>query len=142
MIKYETNGLANICSHLVDTSINHCVFCEKESIIFLDNDQSVFFDCDETLILWDRKDSDLTIEGIPVKIHERHVEELKKFKARGQLVVVWSSGGSKWARTVVETLGLRNHVDVVMAKPKWVFDDMPANKILPEILYVEDVKDE
>ena len=98
----------------------------------------VFIDVDDTLVIWDWKDispdgiglitvsdpvSGFTQQLLP---HERHINLLKQFKARGHTVVVWSQGGYSWADTVVKALGLEELVDVVMSKPDWYIDDIPA----------------
>jgi hypothetical protein len=43
---------------------------------------------------------------------------------------VWSAGGHEWAEKAVRMLGIEEYVDVVMSKPAWWIDDLPANKIL------------
>lgn len=46
----------------------------------------------------------------------------------GQIVIVWSAGGYKWAESVVKSLGLSLFVDVAMSKPTWYYDDIPCQK--------------
>ena len=92
------------------------------------NDQIVEFDVDDTLIIWDHPNPDYQIEGIPCKIHTKHVEAIKRFHARNQYVVVWSDGGWEWALRVVTDLGLLDHVNEVRSKSKWHFDDKPQSE--------------
>lgn len=99
-------------------------------------EMTIFFDVDDTLIFWDENPTqpfDGCIEmvcphdGMKTyhRIHERHVSFLKKQKAKGYTVIVWSASGTKWAEAVINKLGLNDYVDFVMSKPiKWV-DDMP-----------------
>lgn len=105
------------------------------------SEMSIFFDVDDTLIMWDDKchiggdeytsltcphDGRITFH----KVHYRHIEFLKKQKAKGYTVVVWSASGTKWAEMVVKELNLETYVDFVTSKPlKWV-DDMPNPKHL------------
>lgn len=91
------------------------------------NDHIIGFDVDDTLVMWDLPDTDLRVGGYPVKVHKEHVEAIKKAKARGHFVIVWSQGGQEWANEVVRTLQLQDYVDLVMCKPKWIFDDLPAD---------------
>lgn len=114
------------------------------------SEHSIFFDIDDTIIMW----SDtfrLPFDGA-VKIvcphdgqvsyhrpHKRHIEFLKKQKAKGMTVVVWSAGGVGWAAEVVRTLGLEEYVDIVVSKPDKYVDDLvnPA-QILGTRLYLEE----
>lgn len=106
------------------------------------NENTVFFDVDETLILhqdnnleddiFTIKDED-TNEYLPVKRHYRHIGYLKKSKARGRFVVVWSANGHKWAETVVKALGLKKYVDLCMTKPTVYFDDVDANTFMSRV---------
>jgi hypothetical protein len=57
---------------------------------------------------------------------------MKKHKARGHKIVVWSAGGWEWAKSVVETLELTEIVDLVMSKPAWFYDDIPSSSFMPE----------
>lgn len=102
---------------------------------------TVFFDVDDTLVLWNPPSSEeekcitITTEaGYKVWClpHFKHIEAIKEHKARGHFVVVWSQGGADWAEKVVDALELRNLVDVVICKPSWFYDDLPANVFMPE----------
>ena len=96
-------------------------------------------DVDDTLIMWHIPqgydgplvETDLDgfkDSGIP-NIHA--IEHLKKMKARGYAVIVWSAGGSEWADAVVRALQLEDFVDVVMPKIDFHLDDVadPTDKI-------------
>lgn len=102
------------------------------------NDSTVFFDCDDTLIMWNhnRDESKLvpvTSNGITelLRPHYKHIEQLKKHKFRGHTVVVWSAGGVEWATAVVKSLKLEKYVDLVIAKPRWYYDDLQPQEFLP-----------
>lgn len=65
-----------------------------------------------------------------------HIALLKQFKAQGKYIVVWSQGGYKWAEAVVDALGLRSEVDLIMTKPEYYVDDLPASE-WTERLYID-----
>jgi hypothetical protein len=100
----------------------------------IENENMVCIDVDDTLVIWNIPAG---YEGKSILFnnfgyaewllpHEHHIKLLKQFKARGQFVVVWSQGGYQWAREVVKALKLEDYVDLVMSKPKWIIDDLPA----------------
>lgn len=98
----------------------------------LENDNVVCFDVDETLVIWNWPQSlvDKTFVfdnfGAAERLlpHDKHIKLMKDFKVRGHKVIVWSQGGYAWAREVVKKLELESYVDFVMAKPKWLIDDV------------------
>lgn len=108
----------------------------------VDNDHVVMFDVDDTLImwLWDQFErQQLDAEGALVDIkmhghvtcvkpHKQHIELLKKYKAKGKFIIVWSASGYEWAHEVIKTLGLESHVDLVLTKPRKYIDDLDANE--------------
>lgn len=96
-------------------------------------------DVDDTLIMWtipqdyqgelvETNVAGITDKGIP---NMPAINHLKKMKARGYAVVVWSAGGSEWAESVVKALKLEEYVDLVMPKIDFHLDDNsdPADKI-------------
>lgn len=103
-------------------------------------DNSIFFDVDETLVLWsfpaDRHEETLLIDnwGYLTRLlpHKTHINQLIKHKNAGHSIVVWSQGGVNWATNVVKALKLEEYVDVVMCKPFWFYDDLPATAFMPE----------
>ena len=103
-----------------------------------------YFDVDDTLVMWEPIDpeSESTEEAIVFKDpnnnsnvylrpHRKHIRLLKRHALSGHKIVVWSAGGSDWAESVVKTLGLENYVTLVVSKPTWYYDDLPANEFLP-----------
>ena len=114
------------------------------------NDKIVFSDVDETLILYDGikywEPNEGAIEIIHpldnsvyyVIPHKEHIALLKKYKAQGYTVIVWSAQGYEWATTVVDTLGLRdNPVDICMSKALKFMDDLQASEgILGTRVYI------
>lgn len=100
-----------------------------------ENDNVVCFDVDDTLVMWswpeEFNSQVVTFNnfGFPANLvpHQKHIELLKQFKARGHYVIVWSQGGWEWAQEVVRLLGLEGFVDEVKTKPKWIVDDLPAS---------------
>jgi FMN phosphatase YigB (HAD superfamily) len=110
--------------------------------------KTVYFDVDETLILWEWRifsddsshlvcitdpDSGVSEYGLP---HNRHIDLMRQFKARGHTVVVWSAGGYDWAHRAVVALGIEAMVDVVMSKPDWYVDDIPASAYMKKPIYL------
>ncbi len=95
----------------------------------IENEDIVCFDVDDTLILWNRPDSDLVVGDSSYKIHKKHIQSMKRFHSRGQFVIVWSKGGAKWAKKAVKLLGIEKYVNLVMAKPSWCFDDQPLSEL-------------
>lgn len=87
---------------------------------------TVYFDVDETLVMWVENEN----RFVP---NEKHILALKRHHLRGHTVVVWSAGGSTWAQGVVEGLGIEEHVDYVLSKPHWYYDDLTVDKFMPEM---------
>ena len=110
----------------------------------------ITFDCDDTLIMWDEdftiyKKGDVEIEcphdGHVTyhRPHKRHIGFLKKQKAKGYTVVVWSAGGTAWAEAVVKALNIQEYVDIVMSKPiKWVDDLTDPAQVLGTHVYLSE----
>lgn len=109
----------------------------------------VMFDVDDTLVIWDWKS--INSDGIGlveitnpdgncselVMPHNRHIQLLRQFKARGHTVVVWSQGGHAWAESVCKTLGIDSLVDICMDKPNWYVDDLPAEAFMRSPVYLD-----
>ncbi len=130
-------------------------------MIVIPGDTIVYVDCDDTLIFWSSTPEELETKGVDfmcegslvsrhgqvrsvetytVRLvpHRKHIEQIKKHKARGHTVVVWSQGGFSWGETVVRTLGLEAYVDLVIAKPLWLYDDLPASEFMPKNKWMKD----
>lgn len=93
----------------------------------VESDRIAFFDCDDTLILWNKIEKDLevvTINDREFQVHEKHVQKIHDYHTMGFKVVVWSMSGHKWALAVVKALKLEDKVDFVMSKPHRCFDDV------------------
>jgi phosphoserine phosphatase len=63
------------------------------------------------------------------------IEQLKKHKIRGHTIIVWSAGGSKWAAEAIKFLELEAYVDLVIEKPRWMYDDKQAEEFMPRSQY-------
>lgn len=103
-----------------------------------------YFDVDDTLVCWDNDQR--TTTSLPCIIKHNgntlsryyipeHVKELKLQKESGTYIVVWSAAGARWASSVVESLGLMNHVDVCLTKPDRIYDDKDPVNWLPRRRY-------
>lgn len=73
--------------------------------------------------------------------HKGNIEAMKRHKARGHTIIVWSAGGWEWAHAAVVALGLQQYVDLILEKPRWAYDDLPPNEYMPKSQWVEDVGD-
>lgn len=108
-------------------------------------DLTAYFDVDDTLLMWstgnDFDPASLLCLDISRNIwarpHTRHIDQLKQHAARGHTVVVWSQGGANWAANAVKLLGLEEHVDVILTKPTWYYDDKKAEEFMKERYYYE-----
>jgi predicted phosphatase len=115
------------------------------------NRNVITFDVDDTLIIWDEFSRDLTYtspdrlvvicpyDGKPYSftVHERHVAFLKREKAKGSFVIVWSRSEGAWAEAVCKALNLEDYVDIAMSKPtKYVDDVTDVDHILGTHLFL------
>jgi len=117
----------------------------------VENDHVVCFDVDSTLIewIWDQfEKSELYDQGnlidirmnnyaTSVKPHKVHIELLKRYKAKGKFVIVWTQSGYAWGEAVVKALGIEEYVDVILTKPEKYIDDLKADEWM-EHIYKED----
>lgn len=115
-------------------------------MIVNENECIVCSDVDDTLVIWDNKDFKTPGPGKIafkdpydnsinyLKVHWKHVDLLKKYKGRGFYIRVWSAAGGKWARSVVETLGMELFVDSVETKPMKYLDDITDDQRISRIL--------
>lgn len=71
-------------------------------------------------------------------IHMPNVELMKSYKARGFYIVVWSHAGRKWARAVVDKLGLDSIVGHAQAKPNKLVDDLSVEKGIGHTIFVSE----
>lgn len=109
-------------------------------------DNVAYFDVDDTLIMYGPFDPARSMEikiaedrpSVWVTPNETHIDQIKRHKAWGNGVVVWSKSGHEWAMTVVKALDLESYVDVVMAKPTYFYDDKHCCQILGEHRYLKD----
>jgi hypothetical protein len=115
-------------------------------MIVFKTDQMVTYDCDDTLVMWglDDKSKNIQIEDPYIKglsnfvtPHERHIEMMKKHKARGFTVVVWSADGVEWAEAVVKALKLEEYVDAVFGKPSMYVDDLHCELWMGNRVYIK-----
>lgn len=109
-------------------------------------DQVVPFDVDDTLVMWSLEDKsknipiqDPYIEGLInyVTPNEKHIELMKKYKARGFTIIVWSAGGVEWAKKVVLALQLESYVDAVFTKPNRYIDDLDVSEWIGPRVYIK-----
>lgn len=101
------------------------------------SDKITCFDVDDTLITQDLDKVKTSKHKTVIKCYgfntdvaiiKANVDALKRHKRQGQVIVVWSAAGHKWAESVVKSLKLTNYVDYTMSKPNWYYDDIPCQK--------------
>lgn len=101
-------------------------------------------DVDGTLIEHLSEKTDKTIEvqdfvtgkTILVVPNEPMIRILKEEYARGAFVIVWSKGGNQWANDVVNALGIRDYVHLIMTKPSAYGDDKPVESWLTDRIFI------
>ena len=121
--------------------LKEAVEIEKNQPFILDSDMTVFCDVDGTLVSvtlaedlpknW--KNDYIQVGDAFWYLYKNNIKYLKTTRNRGHKIVVWSAGGVKWGKEVVEVLGLTNYVDIIMAKPRWYLDDLKAEEFMPEV---------
>ena len=102
------------------------------------NGPTAYCDVDDTLISWIRpgentpEEDKVTVTTRDISdtfvINHHNVEYIKKLAVRGHCVIIWSAGGSCWARAVAEALGLEKYIWAVMSKPTYFIDDIKDPK--------------
>jgi hypothetical protein len=110
----------------------------------LKSDLVVCVDVDDTLVSWSQLEhipECINIRGVieidfndvkaTYQVYSDNVESLMTHHHKGHYIVVWSGSGCEWALAVVEALKLEAYVDVVMAKPRWLLDDMKPEEFMP-----------
>lgn len=110
------------------------------------NERNIFVDVDDTLVMHrainDQHPDALVIEDtvevgeILMQINRPMVRLVKEEFSRGSHITVWSRGGWEWAKTVVDALGLTDHVHLVMTKPYAYFDDKPVEEWFTNRVYL------
>lgn len=71
-------------------------------------------------------------------IHMPNVELMKSYKTRGFYVAVWSHNGGRWARAVVDKLGLQDIVGHCQAKPNKMVDDLSVEQGIGHTIFVKE----
>lgn len=114
----------------------------------IENEFLVAYDIDDTIVMWDAEFDYTHADKVEFKDpydgklvyltpNKKHIDLLKKHKAQGMAVMVWSAGGAKWARSVIDTLELSEYVDIILTKPVKFVDDLQASEILGQRIYLK-----
>jgi len=111
----------------------------------VNEEMSIAFDVDSTLIMHDKPEThDLEFidpyDGTKqtARIHTRHVDFLIRSRQQGYKIVVWSAGGKAYADVIVDALKIRPYVDLVLCKFIKFVDDLEANDILVNRIYIKE----
>lgn len=78
----------------------------------------------------------VTGNTIVVTPNEPMIRILKEEHARGAFVIVWSKGGNQWANDVVNALGIREYVHLIMTKPSAYGDDKSVESWLTDRIFI------
>lgn len=123
----------------------------------IENENTVFFDVDYTLIYhkeWlegdQRKHCPVDLEAFYDKRvnqtlfftrSQQHITLLKQCVARGRTVIVWSNNGHYWAKMIVKLLEIDCLIEYVMCKPSMYVDDKTANDFMQHVYLGNENKD-
>jgi phosphoglycolate phosphatase-like HAD superfamily hydrolase len=112
-------------------------------MFFLENPRVIMYDVDDTLVLHHKEDDERALEfthpsGTKLLLvpHVKHINALKSQKDAGWAIVVWSQGGSDWAKAVLEGLDLTKYVDAIITKPQFYYDDLTSPEFMGRPMYV------
>lgn len=110
-----------------------------------ENEQVICCDIDDTLVLWSPDAPGKRIKipcayslhsDFDLAVHEPHVRLVRERLERGAIMIVWSQGGHKWARKVLESLGLLHENVHVYSKPIAYIDDKPCERWMGDRVYL------
>jgi hypothetical protein len=112
---------------------------EKDVPLKISGDRVVMCDVDDTLVMGNLSDYPPDMPRVYIDLYatggvrpmelipnQKNINLFIKFRKMGYRMIVWSQTGADWAEAVVKALGMEPYVDVVMSKPRWFFDDRPA----------------
>ena len=114
----------------------------KKKPLIVNQETVVPFDCDKTLIDYSTEGAHpnqlikiglIPGEEIIVARIEEHIQMMKNMYAAKMFVIVWSASGWEWAAHIVKKLGLTKYVSLVMSKPKFYVDDIPAESFMKRL---------
>lgn len=141
MLSEELGGV-KITYYTEDSPRPFSVTLDKPPAVYINSEQNIMFDVDDTLVMHTKGPADLILYNdmmecnVSLNIHDEHIKQLKSHYNRGFKIFVWSGNGAAWCRKVIEALGLQNHVDFYMTKPVKFFDDLPAEQVLVNRVYL------
>lgn len=106
-------------------------------MITISGDKFVYFDVDDTLVDWNRRDTESSLlfqqeDGTYWALEPKWdiVRKLKEHKRNGDTVIVWSQGGWHWCNEIVTVMNLTSYVDAVMSKPHQYYDDLNCKEFM------------
>lgn len=111
-----------------------------------ESDLTVAFDVDETIVNWSYPESEIDNTILVTQTmndgteysqrllpNKFVIDRIKGHFMQGHVVVIWSAGGGSWGQSIIKALGLEEYVSVVLSKPQFFYDDLPAVEFLPEV---------
>jgi hydroxymethylpyrimidine pyrophosphatase-like HAD family hydrolase len=96
----------------------------------IENLKVVVCDIDDTLLFWDkdlRDERGLWINGDWFVPNTPMCAKLRRLKARGHVIILWSRAGGDWARDAALALKIDDIVDYCFGKPVITIDDSEPN---------------
>lgn len=110
-------------------------------MIVIKNEHVVCFDVDQTLFMHTRDGvwkiiNPYSGSDIYGNANHSHIELMKQYKSRGLYVIVWSKAGVLWVEAVIKQFNLEKLVDLIITKPDRHVDDLTAEFILGERVYL------
>jgi len=107
---------------------------------------TVYWDVDDTLVMWTQPTDTEGLELVEFDcnghksvgwVHIYHRNLLRQYALRGATNIVWSHGGSVWAKAVVQALGLEDYVFACLNKPTMYYDDLSAQTFMKKRRFID-----
>jgi hypothetical protein len=110
----------------------------------IENPNIVCIDIDDTLVYWNTPlDPNQKLKYFDIytdygkevlAVNEKILEDIDRHRLRGHFIVIWSQGGNEWCKAVCTSLGITDKINMIMSKPKWYIDDLPADSWMKRII--------
>ncbi len=104
-------------------------------VLMVDVDDTLVRSKDCTPDHWYDIRDPLTGNCYEIEIFESNLTYVKRAKAKGMTVIVWSKQGVEWSEAVVKYLNLEDSVDMILSKPIEYMDDKLEGNLLGNRIY-------